>query len=90
LILREILQLKKLLIQEPEPEPDTEPDTEPEQETDTDTGSEQGTETEPVSEPETEPEPEPDSGGIPFPAAYMLIGVIGATILISLRKPKSF
>lgn len=76
-------------VAEPEPEPDTEPDTEPEQETDTDTGTEQGTETEPDTEPETEPEPD-TGGGIPFPAAYMLIGVTGATILISLRKPKSF
>ena len=49
----------------------------------------QETETEPDTEPETEPEPD-TGGGIPFPAAYMLIGVAAATILISLRKPKSF
>jgi len=44
-----------------------------------------------IQETETEPDTEPDTGGgIPFPAAYMLIGVAAATMLISLRKPKSF
>ncbi|MCW4014383.1 MAG: metallophosphoesterase [Candidatus Bathyarchaeota archaeon] len=47
--------------------------------------------TEPDTEPDTEPETEPDTGGgIPFPAAYMLIGVAAATLLISLRKPRGF
>jgi len=49
----------------------------------------QETETEPDTEPETEPEPD-TGGGIPFPAAYMLIGVAAATMLISLRKPRGF
>ena len=45
--------------------------------------------------PDTTPDTEPDDtedggGGIPFPASYMLVGIAAASILISLKKQRSF